>query len=129
MAEIKLPSGRLLTVQLAPFADSKALYQVLLEEMKGLKLDPLAEVDVNFYKDLFCAGFSSKKVEANIWQCMKRVLIDNLKVDENTFEPEAHRDDYFTVLFEVMKANITPFTKNLSAQLSAIQGMLNSAHA
>lgn len=129
MREMDLPSGRKLKIQLAPFADAKALYMVLLEEGKSLKLDPEVEIDANFFKDVFCVGFSSKKIEAALWKCMERVLIDELRVTPDSFEEAAHRDDYFTVLFEVAKENIQPFTKSLYAQFSAITRMMQNGPA
>lgn len=124
MREVRLPSGANLKIQMAPFADAKALYMALLDEAKGLKLDPEAEVDANFYKDIFCVGFSSKKIEACIWKCLERVLYNDLKMNSDTFEPEAARDDYMTVLFEVTMENVRPFTKSLSASFAAISRMI-----
>lgn len=124
MDPINLPSGAVLKITLAPFAQSKALYQAILEEVKTLRLDPDAEVDVNLYKDLFCVGFSSKKIEAALAKCLDRVTYNDLKIDDQTFESEAARDDYMTVCFEVTKANILPFTKSLYAKYSHILGLL-----
>lgn len=115
-----LPSGAKLKITLAPFKDARALYQALLEEAKVLKLDPTAEVDVNLYKDLFCVGLSSKKIEAALWECMKRVTYNDSRITEDIFEPVEARDDYMTVCFEVAKANIMPFTKSLYAQYAHI---------
>jgi len=121
---VKLPSGAELVITLAPFADSKTLYQAVLEEMKDLKLDPEAEIDVNLFKQFFCVGFSSKKIEAALWECFKRVTYNGLKVSKDTFEPEEARDDYFMVCIEVAKANIAPFVKSLYAQYSQVLGNL-----
>lgn len=117
---MKLPSGAELKVTLAPFADSRALYQAVLAEMKGLKLDPKQEIDATFWKDVFCTILSSKKIERAIWKCMTRATYCGLKIDENTFEPKEARDDYFYVMKEVAKENLLPFTKSLGAEYSAI---------
>lgn len=129
MKEVKLPSGRLLKVQVAPFADSKALYMALLEEAKGLKLDPHAEVDANFFKDIFCVGFSSKKIEACINKCSERALIDDSKISPDSFEQVEHRDDYITTIFEIAQENIQPFMKSLSASFGNIARMIQSDRA
>ncbi len=117
---INLPSGAKLLLVAAPFADAKDLYQAMLREVKGMKLDPREEIDVNFFKDIFCAGFSSKEIEQCLWKCFTRCLIDNSKITTDTFEPVDKRDDYFMVCFEIAKVNIMPFTKSLYAQYAHI---------
>lgn len=129
MKEVSLPSGAKLNITLAPFKDSRALYQAILEEAKVLKLDPTAEIDVNLYKDLVCLGLSSKKIEACLWKCMERATYDGLKMTEDTFEPETARDDYMTVCFEVAKENIQPFTKSLYAQYADMLQKIQSVPA
>lgn len=116
MKEITLPSGAKLKITLSPFAVSKALYLAALEEIQLVKLDANAEIE-SIFKDLFCLGFSSKKIEAKLADCMKRVTYNDQHITEDTFEPENARQDYMAVQFEVALANILPFTKDLTAQL------------
>jgi hypothetical protein len=118
MEPIKMPSGAELKITLAPFADSKALYQAILEEVKHLKIDAKTEIDANLFKDLFCYGFSSIKVEKALEQCMKRCLLNGIKIDKETFEPEEFRQDYLMACIEIAKANVMPFLKPLLAQFS-----------
>ena len=115
--EIKLPSGSTLVISLPPFAEAKELFQAILEEVKDLKLDPKTEMDINFFKDIFCAGFSSKKIEKALNACMKRCTYNDLKMDENTFEDEKAREDYLSVVYEIIKEVISPFMKTLTALL------------
>lgn len=127
--EVKLPSGAKLKITPAPFAEAKALYQACLIELKSLRLDPKAEVDVNFFKDLACAGFSSKQVEEALAVCMQRATYNGVKVTDDVFEPIEARDDYFTVCFEVAKANVQPFTKSLYAEYGKLLGTLQTVLA
>jgi hypothetical protein len=122
--KVKLPSGAELHIVAAPFVDSKNLYQAMLREVKGMKFDANEKVDVNFFKDLFCAGFASKEIEDALWTCFARCLINKEKITEETFEPVPRRDDYFAVCFEVAKENVMPFTKSLYAQYSHILDLL-----
>ena len=117
---IFLPSKAELKITLAPFKDAKELYQAVLDEAKVLKLDPNAEIDVNLMKDLVCTALSSKKIEAALWKCMARATYNDLKITEETFEPEAARDDFMMVCWEVAQANILPFVKSLSAVYAPI---------
>ena len=117
---MKLPSGAELEITPAPFKEAKALYMAVADELKGLRLNPEAEVDVNFFKDLFCTGLASKKIETALADCMKRVTYNGLKITDDTWEPLDARQDYLTACFEVAKENISPFTKSLSAQFGDV---------
>lgn len=129
MTEIKMPSGAILKVQPAPFAAARTLYQAVLEEAKGLKFDPEAQVDVNFFKDLFCAGLASKKIEAALAECFKSALYNDLKITNDIFEPVEAREDYIMACFEVAQENIKPFTKNLLLQYATIFQKMKAVQA
>lgn len=113
---ITLPSGAELSIGLSPFAVAKDLFQAVAEEMKGLKLDMQADVDGNFFKDLFCTGLSSRKIEKCIMKCLEKCLYNKQRINDETFETMGGREDYLTVLLEVAKENLAPFTKSLYAQ-------------
>lgn len=123
-----LPSTAVLEVDLAPFADGKALYQAFLEEVQSVKLDPSAQVDVNMWKEFACIALSSKKVEKALWVCLGRATYNKLKVTPDTFEPEEARQDYFDTLMHVAEVNVRPFTKPLLARyknvLELIRGLV-----
>lgn len=130
MAEpIKLPSGAELRITLAPFAASKALYQAVLEEVKFLQLTSSTEVDFSLLKDLICVGFSSRKIEQALEECMKRCLYNGMKITADTFENEDARQDYLQVCFEVGKANIEPFLKALMPKLQQFSAMMPKSQA
>lgn len=116
MKEVKLPSGALLKIQIAPFSDAKALYQAVLEEIKGVQVSSTTDL-ASIFKDLACIGFSSKKIESKLEECLKRCTIDHgigdLRIDKDTFEPIERRDDYMVVCMAVAKENILPFVKSL----------------
>lgn len=117
--EVKLPSGATLKVAPASFSESKALYQAILEEVKSVSIERTAELG-NIFKDIFCVGFSSKKIESCLWTCFQRCVYNSgsgdLKIDSDTFEPIAARQDYTKVCMEVAKENILPFAKSLYAE-------------
>ena len=125
--EVTLSSGAVLKIQLATFAEGKELYQSVLEDLKDLELNPEAEVDVNFFKDIFCTAFSSKKIEKAVWKCLRRCTYNDEKITEQTFEKVSAREDYFQILMEVAQFNVLPFGKNLFAEYWPIlQEMLKS---
>jgi hypothetical protein len=124
--EITLNSGKVLKVDLCEFEIGKDLFQAVMEEIKALKMDENASIDVNFYKDLFCAYISSKRIESCVWRCFDKVIYDNMKVNKDLFNTNLQaREDYLDIVWEVAKENLAPFTKNLYAQFSRIQGEMN----
>lgn len=125
----KMPSGRVLKIQIAPFGIGKAMYQSVCEELKELRLDPNAEVDVNLKKDLFLSLVTSKKVEACVWECMKFATLDDARITEDSFEKVEFRDDYLTVCHKVAEENIVPFWKSLYAQFGEILAPLMKRQA
>lgn len=119
MKEVKLPSGAVLKITPSPFAVSKALYQAVLREAKGISVSAKTELG-NVFKDLFCTGFSSPEIEVCLWKCFERCTYNSgngdIKIDENTFEPVNAREDYTPVCMEVARENILPFGKSLYAE-------------
>jgi hypothetical protein len=112
--EVKLPSGAVLKVNSAPFGVSKELYKSILSESKQIEFSSTTDF-AQVFKDLFCSGFSSDRVEAAMWKCMERCLYNDLKIVPDTFEPVEAREDFVPVCMEVGKENLFPFMKNLFA--------------
>lgn len=123
MEEIKLPSGATLKITLSPFAIAKALYQAALTEMRMVGITSNTDM-TTIYKEIFCVGFSSPEIEKCLWECFKRCTYNSgkgeLRINDQTFEPESAREDYLSVCMEVAKANILPFMKNLYAEYQRI---------
>lgn len=119
LKEIILPSGRKLSVNAAPFHDSKRLYQSIGGEFLRVRIDGGQDVE-ELIKNVICLGFSSEPIEKAIEPCLKRCLYNGVKIDERTFEPEEAREDYLDICVEVAKENIRPFTKSLFAQFKGL---------
>lgn len=104
----------------------------MLEEIKNIPIGSKTEM-ASVYKDLFCIGFSSKKIEACLWECFKKCTYDggagDLKIDKDTFEPTKARDDYMTVCMKVAEANTRPFVKSLSVEYGHVFKMILTAQA
>ena len=127
MAEVKLKSGNTLSIGLVSFEDAKNLYQVILDEAKLSKLNSMDEV-TNAFKDIFCTGFSSKKIEAALWVCFKKCIYTDkrgpLKIDKDTFEDVDARADYIEICICVAKEVTDPFVKGLYAEFMKLLGMI-----
>ncbi len=130
MREVKMPSGATLKVSMSPFSASKALYQALLREMKGIAIPQKDSPQVeSMLKDALCAGFSSPYIEECLWECMKKCTYNGLKIDVDTFEPAKAREDYIPVCVEVVKDNVLPFAKSLYADYKRFMSMTESTQA
>lgn len=132
MKEVVLPSGALLKITPSPFAVAKALYQALLEELRQVNVSVSTDM-ASVWKDLFCIGFSSRKVENCLLECFKRCTYNggagDLKIDGETFEPVERRQDYLSVCVEVAKENVGPFAKSLYAEYQRALAMIPNVQA
>lgn len=126
MREVKLPSGATLKVTVSPFAVSRALYQAFLRELRSVPV--FGGAKANVYKDIFCASFASPEIEAWLWKCFERCTVSgaagDLKIDQDTFEPEDRRADYTQVCIEVATDNVFPFGKSLYAEFQRVLAMI-----
>jgi hypothetical protein len=113
--KINLPSGAELTVNVAPFKDSKALFQAILREWKTV--NPGAMASAQGMMAMFSSAFSSVDVEKCLWPCMSRSLYDGEKLTPDVFEKDEARQDFIPACLEVVKDNIVPFTSSLFAGL------------
>lgn len=132
MREVKLPSGAIMKIHLAPFVDAKNLYQALLRELKEVQLNTKMEL-ASVFKDLFCIGFSSPEIEAYLWKCFERCTYNagqaELKMTPFVFESEDSRGDFMTACMEVAKDNIGPFVKSLYAEYGRMSAMIDKSQA
>ena len=132
ITEFKCPSGAVLKIRPAPFADAKNLYQALLSELRDVSISTKMEMG-ELYKQLFCVGFSSPLIEEYLWKCLEKCTYNNgkgdLKIDKDTFEPLEARDDYMSICMEVTKENVSPFAKSLYAQYKHFVGMTDKSPA
>jgi hypothetical protein len=127
MEDITLPSGAKLRISLSSFAVAKALFEAVAAEAKEMRLDPQSDIDLDLMKNLFCTGFSSKRIDTALSECMKKCTYNGVRLTEETFEPEEARQDYVTVCLEVALSNLRPFTKNLFAELNRIAEKLGNS--
>jgi len=128
--EVELPSKAILKIHHTPFEVSLALNEAVIEELKGLQFDSQTDM-LKIYKDIFCTGFSSKKIKECLWKCFERCTYNSgngdLKIDKNTFDPMDARQDYAAVCMEVAQYNIAPFVKAHSAKFfQALESLKSS---
>lgn len=127
-----MPSGAVLKISPAPFADSKALFKALLKEARGLEISTKMELP-NLLKNLFCTGYSSDEIEERLKVCLSRCTYNDgkgdLKIDDDTFNPVKNREDYLYVYMEVAQENVGPFMKSLYAEFQRYLATLEATPA
>lgn len=124
MKEVTLNSGATLKMGVVPFVDAKAFYQAVLEEARSVSISEDQEIGANLIKDLFCTGFSSKKIDSCLKKCMDRCLYNGIRITDETWEPMEAREDYLQVCIEVAKETLAPFVKSLYAEFSTVMPMI-----
>lgn len=125
---VTLKNGALLTVSLAPFADANRLLKAIARELAQVNFDlgdlDLKEIsgkDINVLKNAVFQLIQSDLVEAAVLKCAEKCLYNNQRITADTFKEESDRQAYLPVVWEVMKANLSPFFAglNLSSLTSA----------
>lgn len=117
---IKLKSGAVLAVGIAPFSDATKLFKTVANELKKVEVNltsidmkNIMSNDINSIKNLIFQILGSDEMEECFFKCAIRSTINGAKVQPSSFESEDARGDYLPVAWEVIKANLSPFFKNL----------------
>ena len=122
---VSLPSGAELEMTLAPFLEGDRLLTATAECLKGLKISGQEDID-NFssIKDAFLSCLTSQAMKDAILGCLKRCTYNKQRITSwDIFDDVNARGDYLTVCWEVVKFNLTPFTKNLFSKFSGVSGI------
>ena len=124
--KVSLPSGAELEMTLAPFLEGERLFSATAECLKGVKVDGNAEVgdltsNLNSLKDMFLSCLTSKEMKDAILACLKRCTYNGQRITSwDIFDDIKAREDYLMVCWEVVKFNLTPFTKSLISKFSGL---------
>lgn len=123
MKEVKLRSGNALKISEVPFAEAKALNQVLMREIRGVKFSGKEEFG-ELMKNLFAIGLSSPAIDQELWNVFKRVQYcdkrGELKIDKDTFESAEARADYVEVCRAVIEEVCGPFLNGLYVEFKTL---------
>jgi hypothetical protein len=125
-----LKSGATLDVTRSPFVTSHKLFKTVLRELKNVNLKlglkegqslgnlfdmQLTDEVLNTAKDGILTLLSSQEIENVLWECFARVLYDNKKIDQHTFDDEKACQDYLEVCKSVLMENLKPFQAGLAS--------------
>lgn len=124
--KVSLPSGAELEITLAPFMEGERLFAAAAECLKSVKIDGNTDVEdltsnINSVKDAFLNCLTSQDMKDAILACLKRCTYNKQRITSwDVFDRVDAREDYLMVCWEVVKFNLTPFTKSLFSKLSGL---------
>ena len=124
--KVSLPSGAELEMTLAPFMEGERLFSATAECLKGVKVDGNADVtdltsNLNSLKDMFLSCLTSQAMKEAILACLKRCTYNKQRITSwDIFDDIKAREDYLAVCWEVVKFNLTPFTKSLISKFNEV---------
>ena len=117
---ITLTSGAQLTLGIASFQEANDLKKALARELVAVNVNlttldiaKLSADEMNSFKNVFFQILGSDAIESALWKCMARSLYNQTRISAETFQPEAAREDYHQVAWEVMVYSLRPFGKSL----------------
>ncbi len=122
---IPLESSAILEITAVSFADATELKKAVARELVNVKVDltsldlsKISADELNSFKNVLFQILGSDAIEAALWKCMSRCLYNQQRITPATFEPEAAREDYHHVAWEVMVYSLRPFGKSLLSLFS-----------
>lgn len=124
--KVSLPSGAELEMTLAPFMEGERLFSATAECLKGVKVDGNTDVsdltsNLNSLKDMFLSCLTSQAMKEAILACLKRCTYNKQRITSwDIFDDVQAREDYLAVCWEVVKFNLTPFTKSLISKFNEV---------
>lgn len=131
-------AGKNLRITPASFAGALELQAAVAEALKGTKLDLGGLTNATMESDvsdlagpletlagMVLSVITSKRVENALFDCCKTVLWGEDKVDRDFFEDIEHRELYFPIMTEVVKANLGPFFKRLGSLFGGAEDLLS----
>lgn len=126
--KVSLPSGAELEMTLAPFMEGERLFTATAECLKSVKVDGNTDVqdltsNINSLKDAFLTCLTSQAMKDAILACLKRCTYNKQRITSwDVFDNVEARQDYLAVCWEVVRFNLSPFTKSLFSKLSGLIG-------
>jgi hypothetical protein len=130
MAEIKGNNGATINIKVAPFKDVMALKNAIVKELAsiGLNLDSLDLKNFNVHSDINIdaiikplASIDSSELFYNaIMKCLVKCTYNGHKITEELFEEEEAREDYYLIIIEALKVNLSPFLKGLVSGFASL---------
>ena len=116
----ELPSGKYIDVTPLPCEQAWEVAQTVLRvvekmqlDLKGVDFDALLVTDILAFKGPICTLLGSKEINDVVKQCFSRCSYNQVKINEQTFEPVECRQDFLPCAYYALKENAYPFFGSL----------------
>lgn len=97
---------------------SEGLIPALLSKNRANVIAALSGTEVNTLKNLICLLLSSEEIEAAVFDCMTKWMLEGEAVTAETFESDDRWGDLIPCAVEVGRYVLLPFISSLGLQLS-----------
>lgn len=124
MAEITVPSGAKVNINVAPFLEVMRLKSAIQRSFADSKIEINFNDNISEMVKTIMEIDSDPEVGKYLFKCLERCTYNGEKITENTFEPEKAREDYYDIVIECLKVNLSPFFKGLVSKWNGISGSL-----
>lgn len=121
--EVSLKSGSKLRITISELEVCDELFDSFCEELKKVSFTKDQDY-IDLIKNVLTYSISSKRFKNAVKKCFDRCLYNDLKITKDTFEKVSSREDYIDVIFEVAKANLSPFMKGLFSQFGKVSELI-----
>lgn len=127
-------SGAQIVITHADFRSVMALKNAMVREIAKSGIDTASDISnmelskvVSLIPQAVMAVDSSDEFQAALFGCLKQCTRDGVKITEATFDDVSAREDYYEVVIECVKHNLSPFFKSLVQKFKAITASLPTA--
>lgn len=122
-------NGDNIIINPASFKDAFELKNSIEEALKGQQFDllkkgvSLQNIDIAPLIQLVLSIDSSDRFNTALFKCLEKCLYGQEKIKESTFEKVENRADYYNIVIECVKLNISPFFVGLISRLKDMQSL------
>lgn len=123
MSELTVPSGAKVVINVGDFEDTIALKNAIMREASksGALIGLNLSSDISKLASLAAVVDSSPEVYVAMWPCLSRCTYNGEKITKKTFEPVEARKDYYDIVIECVKVNVTPFFESVLSKFRDFQ--------
>lgn len=121
--EITFKNGHEAVINIASFSKAMKLKNAIAKALLKENID-ISKLDFENLNSLFSgllAVDSDEDVNKAIFDCLAKSLYNKEKITIDTFEDEKARENYYLILIECLKLNLSPFIKPLISKFQDIK--------
>lgn len=117
--ELKFDNGDEAVINIASIQNALSLKNAISKALlaQGVKLANIDLNNVDSLLDAILATDSDESVNKAIFNCLAKSTYNKEKITLDIFEDENARENYYEIIINCLKINLTPFLKPLISKL------------